>query len=74
MAASCIDYYNEPETEKAVTAGTAEMIVEKSDANGIDGAATGAGVGLKLAANVGAMLLAFIAFLAMINGLLHWVG
>jgi len=64
----------EPETEKAVTAGTVEMIVEKSDANGIDAAATGAGVGLKLAANVGAMLLAFIALLAMINGLLDWVG
>ena len=64
----------EPETEKAVTAGTVEMIVEKLDANGIDAAATGAGVGLKLAANVGAMLLAFIALLAMINGLLDWVG
>jgi len=64
----------EPETEKAVTAGTVEMVVEKSDANGIDAAATGAGVGLKLAANVGAMLLAFIALLAMINGLLDWVG
>ena len=50
------------------------MVVEKTDANGIDAAASGAGIGLKLAANVGAMLLAFIALLAMINGFLDWFG
>ncbi|RNC85376.1 MAG: NupC/NupG family nucleoside CNT transporter [Balneola sp.] len=58
-----------PETEESVTAGSVQMVVEKTDANGIDAAASGAGVGLKLAANVGAMLLAFIALLAMFNGL-----
>ena len=63
-----------PETEKAVTAGTVEMVVDKPDANGIDAAASGAGVGLKLAANVGAMLLAFIALLAMFNGLFEWLS
>lgn len=63
-----------PETEKAVTAGSVEMVVEKTDANGIDAAASGAGVGLKLAANVGAMLLAFIALLAMFNGLFEWLS
>lgn len=43
-------------------------------ANVIDAAASGASSGLKLAANVGAMLLAFIALIAMINGLIGWVG
>ena len=64
----------EPETQTPVTAGKVEMVVEKTDANGIDAAASGAGIGLKLAANVGAMLLAFIALLAMINGFLDWFG
>lgn len=64
----------EPETQTPITAGKVEMVVEKTDANGIDAAASGAGIGLKLAANVGAMLLAFIALLAMINGFLDWFG
>ncbi len=63
-----------PETEESVTAGDIQMVVEKTDANGIDAAATGAGVGLKLAANVGAMLLAFIALLAMFNGFFGWAS
>ena len=63
-----------PETDEPVTAGKVDMVVEKTDANGIDAAATGAGVGLKLAANVGAMLLAFIALLAMFNGFFGWVS
>ncbi len=63
-----------PETEKPATAGSVSMVVEKTDANGIDAAATGAGVGLKLALNVGAMLLAFIALLAMFNGLFGWIS
>lgn len=63
-----------PETEVSVTAGDVAMEIKKTDANGIDAAATGAGVGLKLAANVGAMLLAFIALLAMLNGFLGWIS
>ncbi|ELL0596695.1 TPA: NupC/NupG family nucleoside CNT transporter [Vibrio vulnificus] len=43
-------------------------------ANVIDAAAGGASVGLQLALNVGAMLLAFIGLIAMINGLLGWAG
>jgi CNT family concentrative nucleoside transporter len=50
------------------------MNVERLDANGIDAAASGARVGLKLAANVGAMLLAFIALLAMGNYFLFHFG
>lgn len=63
-----------PETEEAVTAGDVSINVEKTDANGIDAAATGAGVGLSLALNVGAMLLAFIALLAMFNGFFGWAS
>lgn len=63
-----------PEVKEPVTKGTVKMSVEKTDANGIDAAATGAGVGLKLAANVGAMLLAFIALLAMGNYFLFEIG
>ena len=63
-----------PETSEPVTKGDVKMSVVKTDANGIDAAATGAGVGLKLAANVGAMLLAFIALLAMGNYFLYEIG
>ncbi|MEX0906337.1 MAG: nucleoside transporter C-terminal domain-containing protein [Balneolaceae bacterium] len=63
-----------PETSDPVTKGDVKMSVEKKDANGIDAAATGAGTGLKLAANVGAMLLAFIALLAMGNYFLFHFG
>lgn len=63
-----------PETEQPVTKGAVSVSVEKTDSNGIDAAATGAIVGLKLAANVGAMLLAFIALLAMGNYFLYEFG
>lgn len=63
-----------PETEEPATKGNVKLSVEKTDANGIDAAATGAGTGLKLAANVGAMLLAFIALLAMFNYFLSELG
>lgn len=42
--------------------------------NVIDAAASGAGDGLKLALNIGALLLAFISLIALINLLLGWVG
>ena len=63
-----------PEKEVPVTRGTLTVQVEKIDANVIDAAARGAGDGLRLAANVGAMLLAFIALIALANALLGWVG
>lgn len=61
-----------PEDGEPVTKGEVSMKVEKTDANGIDAAASGAATGLQLALNVGAMLLAFIALLAMFNGILGW--
>lgn len=63
-----------PETDEPATKGDVELSVKKTDANGIDAAATGAGTGLKLAANVGAMLLAFIALLSMFNYFLSELG
>jgi CNT family concentrative nucleoside transporter len=63
-----------PETEEPLTRGTVQLTIDKIDANGIDAASSGAGEGLKLALNVGAMLLAFIALLSMFNYLLGEVG
>ena len=61
-----------PETEKPATAGRVEIKVEKTAVNVIDAAAQGAGDGLRLALNIGAMLIAFIALIAMVNGILGW--
>jgi concentrative nucleoside transporter, CNT family len=63
-----------PETEEPVTAGTVKIKLEKVDANAIDAAARGASEGLALALNVGAMLLAFIALVALLNGILGGVS
>jgi CNT family concentrative nucleoside transporter len=63
-----------PEKDEPITRGTLSVQIEKVDANVIDAAARGAGEGLMLAANVGAMLLAFIALIAMLNALLGWAG
>ena len=62
-----------PETEKPATAGRVEIKVEKTAVNVIDAAAQGAGDGLHLALNVGGMLIAFLALIAMLNGILGWV-
>lgn len=54
-----------------------EEVVEQETeqyANVIDAAAGGAAAGLQLAVNIGAMLIAFVALIAMLNGLLGWVG
>ncbi len=72
-AALAISKVMYPETEEPVTQGEIRIELEKMDANVIDAAARGASEGLGLALNVGAMLLAFIALLALLNGLLGWV-
>lgn len=51
-----------------------EAPAQKSYVNVIDAAASGASDGMKLAANIGAMLLAFVALIAMLNGLLGYLG
>jgi concentrative nucleoside transporter, CNT family len=63
-----------PETQEPLTRGTVRIEVEKTTANVIDAAAAGAADGLRLALNVGAMLLAFIALIALINYPLTWLG
>ena len=63
-----------PETQEPLTRGTVRMEVEKTTANVIDAAASGAADGLKLALNIAAMLLAFIALIALINAPLTWLG
>jgi CNT family concentrative nucleoside transporter len=63
-----------PETAEPLTRGTVKLEVEKTTANVIDAAATGAGDGLRLALNVGAMLLAFIALIALVNAPIQWFG
>ena len=47
---------------------------EKIGSNILESIANGTTEGLKLALNIGAMLLVFLAFIAMINGMLGWVG
>ena len=61
-----------PQTEKI--SKDLSVSSENIGSNILDSIANGTTEGLKLAANVGAMLLVFIAFIAMINGILGWVG
>jgi len=63
-----------PEVDEPVTRGSVKVEVERADANGIDAAATGASDGLRLAVNVGAMLLAFFALLALMNYVVMFIG
>lgn len=61
-----------PETGRPLTSGSVKVEVEKTTANVIDAAAAGAADGLKLALNIAAMLLAFIALIAMLNAIIGW--
>ena len=61
-----------PQTESIDT--NVEVSKDKIGSNILDAIATGTTEGLKLAANVAAMLLVFIAFIAMINYTLGWIG
>ena len=59
-----------PETELSETSGDLNFIIEKPDSNTMEALGRGATEGLKLAANVAAMLVAFVALIAMVNYLL----
>jgi CNT family concentrative nucleoside transporter len=63
-----------PETEEPETRGKAKTAIERSWVNPVDAAAAGATDGLKLALNVAAMLIAFLALLALLNGVLGLLG
>ena len=63
-----------PEVEEPETKGTVKVNVEKTASNTVEAAAIGASDGLQLALNVGGMLLAFIALIALSNHILEFIG
>ena len=63
-----------PEQEESLTKGKVNLHVEKSASNAIEAAANGAADGVRLALNVGGMLLAFLALIALINWPLEAIG
>jgi concentrative nucleoside transporter, CNT family len=63
-----------PETEISETVGKAKADVQTNYVNVIDAATTGAIDGVKLAVNVGVMIIAFLGLLAALNALLGWLG
>jgi CNT family concentrative nucleoside transporter len=63
-----------PESEQAETAGGVQFRIERMDANAVDAAARGATEGLQLTLNVAAMLIVFIALVALLNALLGALG
>ena len=76
MAAPCGLYLSKlllPETEVPETLGDVKTTVEKQHVNVVDAAAAGASDGLMLALNIAAMLIAFLAFIAMFDFILGWI-
>jgi len=63
-----------PETETPHTLGHVDIEIPRTNANLLDAAATGTTDGLRLAVNVGAMLIAFLALTAMLDAALAWIG
>lgn len=63
-----------PEMEESMTRGSVRVHVEKTATNVIEAAANGAADGVRLALNVGGMLIAFIALIALINYPLGLLG
>lgn len=63
-----------PEIESSETMGDLKIHVEQNSSNAMEALGNGATDGLKLAANVGAMLVAFISIVALVNYLLSFAG
>ncbi len=63
-----------PDTEKIPEKSELKVSKEKIGSNLLDAISNGTTDGLKLAVNVGAMLIAFIALIAVANGILGWIG
>ena len=64
----------EPETGAPVSPADLASVSTEQYVNVIDAAASGASSGLRMAANIGAMLVAFVALIALVNGLLGYFG
>jgi CNT family concentrative nucleoside transporter len=64
----------QPEVERPLTLGRVEVQVERGAVNLIHAAARGAADGAKLAVNVAAMLIAFLALIALANAIIGWAG
>jgi CNT family concentrative nucleoside transporter len=62
----------QPEVDHPVTAGRVDVKLETTAVNVIDAAAQGAGDGLHLCLNIAAMLIAFLALIALVNGIFGW--
>lgn len=73
-AALMIAKIMQPETEQSKTSGKVELDANTGCVNVLEAAAEGASAGLILALNVGAMLIVFVAFVAMGNAFVGWVG
>ncbi len=73
-AAFVIAKIMEPETDDPIDEGLAQVSGESSHRNVLDAAAAGASDGMRLALNIGAMLIAFVALLALINMPIGWLG
>ena len=63
-----------PENEKSETAGNINVTIKQNNINAMEALSNGATDGLKLAANIAAMLIAFISFVAMLNYFLAFAG
>ena len=63
-----------PETEESQTMGDVNVNIEQTNINAMEALSNGASDGLKLAANIAAMLIAFISFVAMVNYFLSFGG
>jgi CNT family concentrative nucleoside transporter len=64
----------EPETEVPETLGGVKVDIPRTDVNVLDAAARGTSEGLQLMLNVIAMLISFIALIALVNGFFAWVN
>lgn len=64
----------EPETGAPISPADLASVSTEQYVNVIDAAASGASSGLRMAANIGAMLVAFVALIALVNGLLGYFG
>lgn len=63
-----------PETQESKTMGDVNINIEQTNVNAMEALSNGATDGLKLAANIAAMLIAFISFVAMVNYFLSFAG